>query len=227
MKERPIIMQAESVRAILDGRKTQMRRVVKSQPPDIANNGEWYADLYNHGPQWCWWGKAGTSVHNKCLHHIGQVCPHGQPGDRLWVKEAWAMNTPPSGAIYKADGDVYDQKWKSPLFLPRWASRITLELVNVRVERVRDISEADAEAEGVPEWDDRPFRKMWCHQCHGQGLRGSVGPNLGFTEVDCADCDTKVKLYRNLWNSIHGKNPARCWEANPWTWALEFKRVKP
>lgn len=189
MKERPIIMQAESVRAILDGRKIQTRRIVNPQPDDLEDK---YASMAL---------VEALRFYQGGKHH---KCPHGQPGDRLWVKEAWAMNTPPSGAIYKADGEVRDQKWKSPLFMPRWASRITLELVNVRVERVQDISRKDAKAEG-----------FW------------PSPHNGLEMFDGRPYGNAQLAYKACWQSIHGKNPARRWEANPWVWVLEFKRVKP
>ncbi len=131
-------------------------------------------------------------------------CPHGQPGDRLWVREKFAQrgcvarsddplhqNLP---VVYAADTSEY-YSWHSPLFMPRWASRITLELVNVRVERVQDITPADAIAEGCPGGE------------HG-------------------DRYAAVDQYKQLWQSIYRKNPARCWESNPWAWGLEFRRIE-
>lgn len=135
MKERPIIMTAESVRAILDGRMTMTRRVVKPQPSDIRRSPFVPSGIEdNHG------------------YEIKLA--YGIPGDRLWVRETWAYigKEPETDTVYKADGcwsDKPDWKWQSPRFMPRWASRLTLEVLNIRVERVQEISEEDAIAEGM------------------------------------------------------------------------------
>lgn len=128
MKERPIIFSGEMVRAILDGRKTQTRRAVKMRD-----------------------GAQEYSVYD----FRRDCCPYGQPGDHLWVRETWLEWTEggcKETCMYKADDDPRAQNfgpWKSSLFMPRWASRITLEITKVRVERLQDISEEDAKAEGV------------------------------------------------------------------------------
>ena len=128
MKERGITMTAESVRAILDGSKTQTRRVVRFRS---------YADE-----------RYGVYPHE---------CPYGVPGDRLWVKETWcpqlnAFGQTPDGRppFFRADGDALPvaHKWRSSRYMPRWASRITLEITEIRVQRVQDISGNDARAEG-------------------------------------------------------------------------------
>ena len=148
MKERPIIFSGEMVRAILDGRKAMTRRVIK-----------YYQFDFRQAP--------ATSTE----------CPYGQPGDRLWVRETWSGPLYPQGdrIFYKANGveddsgerdgwwfDIPGKKgeeefipnfkanWKSPLFMPRWASRILLEITAVRVERIKDIAGKDIEAEGIP-----------------------------------------------------------------------------
>jgi hypothetical protein len=124
MKERPIIFNSEMVRAILDGRKTQTRRVIKPQPGDIHRD----------------------------LLRINYHCPYGQPGDHLWVRETFQIDDNyPDMVFYKADdlaGHI-STKWNSPIYMPRCDSRITLEITNRRVERVQDITEEDAMAEGV------------------------------------------------------------------------------
>lgn len=127
MKERPIIFSGEMVRAILAGRKTQTRRVIKPQP--VIQDGV-------------------------AFFKTGQRCPYGQIGDRMWVREAWIRN---SGVpAYRADDPSWPgetPKWKPSIHMPRWASRITLEIVNVRVERLQDITVGDAWAEGCPNSD--------------------------------------------------------------------------
>ncbi len=136
MTERPMIFTADSVRAIGDGRKTQTRRVMKTQPEHIIKHRENIAVV------------DGRKIY----------CPYGQPGDRLWVRETWYQihnkDFTTGQVIYKADGwESEDKKplgWRSPMFMPRWASRILLEIVSIRVERVQEISIDDIFAEGSP-----------------------------------------------------------------------------
>jgi hypothetical protein len=143
MKERPIIFSGEMVRAILDGRKTQARRVIKPQPGHVSENV-----AYRHKTYINWIIK----------------CPYGQVGDGLWVRETWS-NVPikspkiKMGVIYRADGEEAEEnikegwqfmgKWKPSIHMPRWASRITLEITGVRVERVAEISFQDCMREGI------------------------------------------------------------------------------
>ena len=129
----------------------------------------------------------------------------------------------------KADG-----KTRVSIHMPRWASRILLEIVSVRVERLNDCSEADAKAEGVMQLDaddwPRPETRTkdgWqlCPTCAGTGLRSTLGVGGGVNfDVDCTDCDTHLKLYRHLWEAING---AGSWAANPGVWVVEFARVTP
>lgn len=202
MKERPILFSAPMVRAILNGSKTQTRRVAKGL---IA-------------------------------------CPYGKPGDQLWVREAWRIgawdeNRPAFALDYcdgarkewievpdamGDDGELFDRlwqqssddaakalgiqdryqwepgqspcRWRPSIHMPRWASRIQLEITGIRVERLQDISEADAEAEGVR------------NSLHLQGGR--------FARDNFA----------HLWWTING---AGSWDANPWVWVIEFRRIKP
>jgi hypothetical protein len=154
MKERPIIFSAEMVRAILDGRKTQTRRIVKNMPQEPACGG--YFDAYNGGPHWNWW----THDNRCCLPQI--QCPYGKPGDRLWVRETWRPSLSGGFTVYRADNGADERtkalanahkdstmRWRPSINMPRYASRISLEIVSVRVERLHDISEADAIAEGA------------------------------------------------------------------------------
>lgn len=132
MKERPILFSGPMVRAILDGQKTQTRRIVKLPVKDPVTGGE----------------VAGCEL-NGFLRNGEHGCPYGQPGDRLWVRETWTKNL--SGVIwYRADGHpIAGGFWKPSIHMPRWASRITLEIVSVRVERLRDISNEDCWKEGM------------------------------------------------------------------------------
>ncbi|WP_354690920.1 hypothetical protein [Phytobacter sp. RSE-02] len=218
MKERGLIFNAEMVRAILDGRKTQTRRIAKLSHERGMKNPVVR-------------GKNGQASYVGC-HLAAMLCPFGQPGDRIWVRETWALLGNEDGCcidwngklckgdereaarIYRAsceqkpgdyglwsipddadwktytENEKFEGAWRPSIHMPRWASRITLEITGVRVERLNAISEEDARAEGVvlPEC---------CHAyCHGFSL---------------------------LWQSIYGEES---WQANPWVWVISFKRVE-
>lgn len=230
MKERGMIFNAEMVRAILEGRKTQTRRIMKPQPEPCPRGGHWWPSnvfktmLHVEGEMQNGEGGWGGLV--------GDACPFGDVGDRVWVRETWGVvsheldedgriqpwtpdrpataihemsfgNGYYSGhAIYAADGnftwgddDGYEDGrscWKPSIHMPRCASRILLEITDVRVERLNDISECDAKAEGAP------------------------------TEC-CVIGDKHFLGFRSLWKSIYGEES---WRSNPWVWAIEFKRVE-
>lgn len=230
MKERPILFSSPMVRALLDGSKTQTRRLVK-------DTGLYAIDESIHG----------QDVAKRELLNLAKRCPYGSPGDRLWVRETHAIV--PRTAYAHSDGvqqtlrldDPYEHdaaiyregwtrsksgfSWRPSIHMPRWASRITLEITSVRVERLQDISEADAEAEGcerlgfereVPDW-------KICPKCGGTRLHDAIGSSGGVVfDVDCTACDTYVKRYKHLWESING---AGSWNLNPWVWVVEFKVV--
>ena len=150
MRERPIIMGADSVRAILDGRKTQTRRVIKPQPIHMPEGA--YIDPYNHNYEHF----TAWTLDNKMLLNCGGnikntahwKCPYGVIGDRLWVREIFNCNE--EGIAYKAtQPDMDGMPWKSPIYMPRTYSRITLEITDIRVERLQDITNNDAKSEGV------------------------------------------------------------------------------
>lgn len=204
MIERPILFSAPMVRAILEGRKTQTRRIIKPQPAGQI--------FLKYG---CW---------NSVDQLEPWTCPYGQPGDRLWVRESWCPGRPgyvngdgkpygvlpferswpipkehPEGIVvrYAATWNNGDQGDEVPpmrpsIHMPRWASRITLGITDVRVQRLQDIQEADALAEGI---------KVEVREL------GALDP------------------FKRLWDSINAKRAP--WESNPWVWCLAFKRVKP
>lgn len=203
IKERPIIFSAEMVRAILEGRKTQTRRVIK---PTINIRGTCNGIYYDKETRrWYWQLLDKPNVTDICLG----VCPYGEIGDRLWVRETWARVTDYDGnfilnnkrkALYKADGEsqITPNKWRSPIHMPRWASRITLEITNIRVERIQDITEDDAKAEGLKESPDIELK-------------------------DGSPCYTLP--FQILWHQIHGIDNPKSWEANPFVWVIAFKRI--
>lgn len=216
MKERPVIFSGEMVRAILDGRKTQTRRVMKVQPKqhDHKNyDAPWACespDYYNtHEADWaCRYCGEGIGMDGQSVYR----CPFGQVGDRLWVRETFAAfdadwkhpgkphdlrDGPWPNVVYPASvAKIPDGTCRPSIHMPRWASRITLEITAVRVERLNDISHDDAKAEGC---------------CYGRG--GGV-PDFAVTPAD---------HFPTLWASIYGEES---WCANPWVWVIEFRRVE-
>lgn len=158
MKERPIIFSTEMVRAILDGRKTQTRRVIKPQP------------YYEGSPPWNW--KCKQMIWSRCYEatlkkEMYIACPYGQVGDRLWVREAFFPIPHTKEVWYKADDVSGNVTWKPSIHMPRRASRILLEITKIRVERLQEITEEDARAECAPPTPDAlpsclyDFRVLW------------------------------------------------------------------
>lgn len=205
MRERPILFNADMVRAVLDGRKTQTRRIMREQPEVIPKEDELGKPGF-----WIPFNAGKTMVRNDDMHI---ACPFGLKGDRLWVRETFRVHsraTDVATLVYKASEQqswtqqthrvpiekcnkpaVVD-KWTPSIHMPRWASRITLEITGVRVERLQSITEEDAKAEGVKT------------ECSVIGDRHFLG-------------------FRSLWKSIYGDDS---WQANPWVWVVEFKRVE-
>lgn len=222
MKERPIIFSGDMVRAILDGRKTQTRRMVKAAPHSQAEGVQHF-----EGVRWDWLRYDGLRLDTF-------KCPYGKPGDRLWVRETtWECIDNNDRLHYAADGPVRDTdlrryRRRPSIHMPKWASRITLEVTAVRVERLQDISEEDAVAEGC--YTNEQYGDMagceeglWpCPNCEGYQVHGGIGPNMGWIEVDCKTCDNAAKRLKSLWESINGPDS---WAANPWVWVIEFNRV--
>lgn len=205
MKERPILFQGPMVRALLDGTKTQTRRALRIQPFDVLPMNDDQAGL------------AWVGLTQRDPKPAGTVfrCKFGVPGDRLWVRESFYQSDPiPSTEIvcgetvpcekttvsYAADQyEIAPGRLRPSIHMPRWASRILLEIVSVRVERLAACGDNDAKAEGVT-IEDRHMNGY----CAGEYLPPSV------------------RAYRDLWESING---AGSWAANPWVWVVEFKRV--
>ena len=213
MKETPIIFSGEMVRAILDGRKTQTRRLVKNQGRLKVVHG--------------WNGRYLQPNMIFEAGRLGITSPY-TPGDRLWVREAWldglsnrndAEKRSREDVYYRADGefeerpfeDYLDSRWLSPIFMPRWASRITLEITGVRIEQLHDISEEDAKAEGVSlcsVGDLTTIPESW--------IKGGWMPSMTATSFQAG--------FGVKWQEINGKKHP--WESNPWVWAISFKRIE-
>jgi hypothetical protein len=216
VKERPIIFSAESVRAILAGRKTQTRRLVRL--PEGVNNVRGFVDRVK------WGGYDGAGPHGIIM------CPHAI-GDLLWVRETWAHVSGNNGnPAYRADGESETARWKSSMFMPRWASRIDLEITDVRVQRLYGISEDDARAEGFETWMDGPW---WaCMRKDGSAFDVGVEPDdemrrdlVAVVESPRSTVATARKMFARAWDAINGKRAT--WASNPWVWAITFSRVKP
>ncbi|UBM92990.1 hypothetical protein LB478_09745 [Klebsiella pneumoniae] len=208
MKERGMIFNSEMVRAILDGRKTQTRRPIKWKQTRFTEIGE-----REDGSKWPW---SEDAEHAFDFWH---PCPFGSVGDRIWVREtfqgplfdfdlmdSYCKDSTPfeksEFCVYKADGvpapEFYDADdelhccWRPSIHMPRWASRILLEITGVRVERLKSISDRDALREGC-------------------------------STADMKSGDCVADVFARLWASIYGSDS---WNANPWVWVIEFKRVE-
>ncbi|CBA14719.1 hypothetical protein [Xanthomonas albilineans] len=196
MAEKPILFNGEMVRAILDGRKTQMRRPMKNQPQPVVvpGLGPVLAIDQPHSPnRWLW---------PNAREEVVASCPFGKPGDLLWVRESYQRFSEDGEILYMADSNSWEEMnqlkcegdpeahWRPSIHMPRWACRIVLEITDVRVERLQAISERDAIAEGV-----------------GSAIT--------------RDC--KVPKFAALWDQLHG---AGAWHANPWVWVIDFTRVE-
>ncbi|MDN7814854.1 hypothetical protein [Burkholderia vietnamiensis] len=221
MKERPILFSGPMVRAILEGRKTQTRRVMKHQPPDDVapiTAARYHPTIVDrHGDE-----APGPEIFGAFSDDGDWGCksPFGEPGDRLWVREThlawWKLDEAnPAGprvfshvAAYAADGYELEpgERWIPSIHMLRAASRITLEITDVRAERLQEISEADALAEGseaicITFRDDADGKPHLIKSLGGPYRDG----------------------YRILWEQING---AGSWDANPWVWAIEFRRIE-
>lgn len=223
MKEHPILMNAAMVRAVLDGSKTQTRRALKRQPDyPIIIATDPHTNRYQIGER--------EPVTEAALL---RASPYGQPGDRLWVRETFGYVSPdeqqrPHSECkieYRADlapgctdrpgqwpideckGDPERPRWRPSIHMPRAASRILLEIVSVRVERLQDISDADIVAEGIDMEALAESQDRYDIVCKGSDASGRA---------------TERTAWRDLWESTGGD-----WDANPWCWAITFKRVAP
>jgi hypothetical protein len=224
LKERPILFTGELVRAILAGDKTVTRRPVK-----------WYCGARGEGrlvklrgARSCIyldfdgvlglsWRPSGDSPTVPFpAERIGEACPYGAAGSRLWVRETFCKTD--WGYEYRADSTPegerlrleYGYCWRPSIHMPRAASRIDLEVVSVRVERVQDIGEADAKAEGV-----QPLEHIAAEQSLADGSARTNGTH------------PHTLAFAVKWDAIYARQPSLSWQANPYVWRIEFRRIKP
>ena len=235
-----ILFNTEMVKAIMDGRKTVTRRLIKPQPEANANMAYTYAA--GRKKDWGKWRDLQTGQ---------QWTPPYHAGDILYVRETWCRGKvdygeEPDGRcvpfisqcpgeddiIHKEwaireDIGIEDVVWRPSIHMPKEAARIILRVKSVRVERLQSITEDQALAEGVP--DDWPMDPVYCPVCKGEGLIGAVHPaTLGYMEVDCPHCEKAVSRFANLWDStIKPDDWTTCsWDANPWVWVIKFERFE-
>ncbi|MHA3368900.1 morphogenetic protein [Yersinia enterocolitica] len=200
MNEKPILFNAEMVNAILSGRKTQTRRIMRDQPEVIPPEDECGVPGY-----WIPYNAGKTMVRNEMMTI---ACPLGNPGDQLWVRETWArynIDQASHDMAYRATTPAdwpKDGLWRPSIHMPRWASRINLLITGVRVERLQDISQEDAQAEGMELTGWRPTYS---------------DPDSG------GEYETPYDNFAELWTSIYGEES---WQANPWVWVIEFERME-
>lgn len=210
MKERPILFSGEMVRAILEGRKTQTRRVIKeaNDDIDISHVSTEFHSMreYRDGSY------RAVFDFDGCLNAFSIKCPYGRPGDRLWVRESFSCANKfgdtqrprdfgkhePRYTAYRASAPkevAHLNKWRPSIHMPRWASRIILEITGIRVERVQNIIPEDAIREGYP-----------------------------FDAEEATGPETYIEWFRTLWNSINIQR-GYGWNINPWVWVVGFRML--
>jgi len=219
-KERPILFSGAMVRAILEGRKTQTRRIIAPQPSDKTK--AWWCVSSTTRADVGKWTPKDSNVLKDNPQPTGKPikCPFGDFGDRLWVKETWcnypmAGNDCLPGLIYQATNDCIPKwKWQLAIHMPREASRIALDIVSVRVERLNDIGEADAMAEGVSDVSSEDGRFRY----------GDIEAYFNYPIYQRKDpkCYLAKWSFKHLWESI---NDTGSWVFNPWVWVVEFRTV--
>lgn len=225
IRERPIIFSGPMVQALLEGRKTQTRRAMKKQPEFHGGRMKWCPPGARYVPAIDEWAPAHIWMADKNPGDTGAAgivkdCPYGQPGDRLWVKERFASNRTHDGPtfVYAADGEdrwrTLGCHWHPANQMKRHASRITVEVTEVRVEQLQAISEEDAKAEGVESGHERAKFAVAAIR------RAGFACDLDDSHLGK---ESWIQPFRQLWESIHGKGS---WDLNPWVWAISFRRVE-
>lgn len=200
MNEKPILFNSEMVQAILSGRKTQTRRIISEKTLHLFDVAAIAGECHPLG-----------LCDQRSQSYYLEFCPLGNPGDQLWVRETWNKH---GGLLtYRADHDWIEEmrkatvcpaKWVPSIHMPRWASRIQLEITDIRVERLQGISQADAIAEGAPA-DHLQFN--------------SVARGFGFP-------DFARSWFWQTWESIYLRRSGANWQVNPWVWVIEFERME-
>lgn len=239
---KPILFNTEMVRAILEGRKTVTRRAVKLKYSNTHlemrtdKYGTRLIELQNEEPGVTTVRNPDGTTTHKLLAAEDKVPPYKR-NDILWVRETWCESLGQAGKyFYRAYAGPRDEtkeyahsfnRWRPSIYMPKEAARLFLRVTGVRMERLQNITEEGALAEGVP--DKWPIDPVYCPYCKGEGLVGAVHPaSLGYMEVDCPECAKATSRFSNLWYSTikPADRPLYGWEANPWVWVIEFERCE-
>lgn len=257
-KDRPALFKTEMVRATFADWKTQTRRLFK-----LPSGFAWYDELGGESKGWFTDEKCPEGWWHVSELGNGPACPYGVPGDRLWVREGWRFygrerNGMVEGGVEYRTGESKGfrefprprevvatfedawrggsvNKWKPSIHMPRWASRLTLEIKETRVERLQDISEADAKAEGLEvrmgDGTGPGAGFKWNGPGYWGGARGKFGKTYHVRFPWKPQCSCRVGeataatcAFRELWESINGPE---AWKANPWVWVVSFRRLSP
>lgn len=218
MKQIPMLFSTPMVLALLAGTKTQTRRIVEPQPIDNEQvDGQFYAGDYS--------ASVRKDILHDWQHQFAYQCARWQPGDVLWVRETWAEVENDSGrmiTVFRADvPDEYHKeiKWKPSIFMPRAACRLFLEITDVRVEQLQDISTEDAVAEGI-EQQHRFWRDYHNKKDKGTGFLDTADITWPYERRSYS---AEQASYRTLWESINGLDS---WLSNPYAWCVTFKRIE-
>lgn len=211
MKQHPILFSTPMVQAILQGNKTQTRRTRKLEEIN-ERASDWVNPFGNlHGDKWVF-----TAEHGEAKQ-VRVTCPYGQVGDILWVRETWNYKGKTNNVAYKADFDKeilgICGKWKPSIHMPKAACRIWLQITDIRVERLQNISEQDAIAEGVEKWIEERLRSKPTH----------YKVYYYDDDDDSTYSSSAITSYETLWQKINGKDS---WNLNPWVWVVEFQKIE-
>ena len=217
MNEKPILFNAEMVNAILSGRKTQTRRIISEKNLHLFDVAAIAGECHPLG-----------LCDQRSQSYYLEFCPLGNPGDQLWVRETWNKH---GGLLtYRADHDWIEEmrkatvcpaKWVPSIHMPRWASRINLLITGVRVERLNDISEQDAMAEGITAKDVIIETRY-----EGGGHVEITAERFFFVGGDDEGYESAGEAFAELWDSIYGQKEGENWQANPWVWVINFERME-
>ncbi|MDN0127434.1 hypothetical protein [Yersinia massiliensis] len=219
MNEKPILFNSEMVNAILSGRKTMTRRIISEKTLHLFGVAAGAGEC--HPIELC---------DQRSQSYYLEFCPLGKTGDQLWVREAFATGLCTKSTLaYRATHKTEDLeegwgetiKWTPSIHMPRWASRINLLITGVRVERLQDISEQDAMAEGITAKEVIIETRY-----EGGGHVEITADRFFFVGGDDEGYESVGEAFAELWDSIYGQKEGESWQANPWVWVINFERME-
>lgn len=250
MKVKPMIFNADMVKAILDGNKTVTRRPVKHEEGMQLVENKLVRITSSHPKKGAWGMFFKKNGIDDLPFHDLAVAP-ALPGDLIYVRETWQgpLFSPDLMDEYKLDSEKFESpdyciyaasdkkqefydvddnlvcRWRPSIHMPRWASRLTLKVTDIRIEQVQDISEEQSLKEGIISTEEYGYRAgegdlFNCPKCDGFQVHGYIAAGGGVGECDCTTCDTAVKRFGILWDSIY-----QDWDKNPYVWVIEFEVI--